>query len=77
MPGHPPHTTPNRFLRSAVCASSFNSACANFPFPECGRRPIQKLDAQAPMQKARGRRRGLNSCDDDNVPVICPACQFS
>jgi hypothetical protein len=35
-----------------------------------------------PIQKARGRFPGagsivaLNSCDDDNVPVICPTCQF-
>jgi hypothetical protein len=21
-------------------------------------------------------RRGLNSCDDENVPVICPTCQI-
>jgi hypothetical protein len=60
--------------------------------PECGRRPIQKSPIQSPIEKARSRfpRRGLNSwaqflgsilrlnsCDDHNVPVICPACQFS
>jgi hypothetical protein len=35
-----------------------------------------------PIQKARDRFPGagsivaLNSCDGDNVPVICPTCQF-
>ena len=27
----PRHKIPNRLLRSAICASSFNSACASLP----------------------------------------------
>jgi len=46
--------------------------------PECGRRPIQiirvkKSDAKSPRPVSR---RGLNCCEDDNVPVICPTCQI-
>jgi hypothetical protein len=35
------------------------------------------LTAYCPIQKARGGffRRGLNSCDDEDMPVICPTCQ--
>lgn len=41
----------------------------------CGRRPIQEVRTE----KARGRFPGagfLNSCDDANMPVICPTCQI-
>jgi hypothetical protein len=37
--------------------------------PECGRRPIEKA-------RDRFSRRGLcYSCDDGNMPVICPTYQ--
>jgi len=42
----------------------------------CGRRPIQEVRTE----KARGRLPGagfVNSCDDANMPVICPTCQIS
>jgi hypothetical protein len=49
--------------------------------PECGRRPIQKFRSKKQMQKARDQFPGAgsivaaNSCEDDNVPVICPTWQ--
>ena len=42
----------------------------------CGRRPIRETR----IEKARGRFPGAgfgNSCDDENMPVICPTCQMS
>jgi hypothetical protein len=50
--------------------------------PECGRRPIQKFrlkitDAKSPQPVSRrGLDCSVNSCEDDNVPVICPTCQI-
>jgi hypothetical protein len=41
---------------------------------KCGRRPIQEIQ----MQKTRGRFPGAgfcNSCDDEDMSVICPTCQ--
>jgi hypothetical protein len=50
--------------------------------PECGRRPIQKFrlkitNAKSPRPvPGAGSIVALNSCDADNVPVICPTCQI-
>jgi hypothetical protein len=34
-------------------------------------------EERRPIEKARDRfyRRGLHSCDDMDMPVICPTCQ--
>ena len=36
----------------------------------CGRRPIEKARGQFPGAGFE------NSCDDDDMPVICPTCQI-
>jgi hypothetical protein len=38
----------------------------------------REQSAPIPIQKARGwfSRRGLNACDDEDMPVICPTCQI-
>jgi hypothetical protein len=38
-----------------------------------GCRPIQKSKLKNPRPVSR---RGLNSCDDEDMPVICPTCQI-
>jgi len=40
----------------------------------CGHRPIQK--SSGIKKPATGFRRGLNSCEVEHMPVICPTCQI-
>jgi len=45
---------------------------------KCGRRPIRVTRFRIANEKARGRFPGAgfcNSCDDEDMPVICPTCQ--
>jgi hypothetical protein len=42
--------------------------------------PFKKLAIQKARDSKKPRpvsRRGLNSCDDEHMPVICPTCQIS
>jgi hypothetical protein len=40
---------------------------------KCGRRPIQEIQTQKPA--AVSGAGFCSSCDDEDMPVICPTCQ--
>jgi hypothetical protein len=42
----------------------------------CGRRPIQKFEMKKPAAGFPARA-FQSSCDDRDMPVICPTCQIS
>ena len=58
---------------SALAVSQFVAAAARFDVLGSVLPDSVLSDSKSPQ---RIFRRGLNSCDDGDIPVICPTCQL-